>query len=186
MKRRSETLPNCSNHEQLPKRKRNRWANFDYSSVGSYFITLCCDKRRKILWEDPKQRFETAEEIRLSKVGLIADQGIRQIEEKYPGVKVAQYCIMPDHVHMILFLPSTQQPGIESVPDLSVVISKMKTWVTKQAGQSIWQRSYYDRVIRNEKEYGNISRYIANNPYNMDQGENSDILDLFEDDLLDM
>ena len=94
------------------------------------------------------------------------------VVEKYlrsiPGV--GEYVIMPNHVHLILRISAmhpaegpmwASAPTKASVPQL---IRSWKTLVSKELGRSIWQRSYYDRIIRNEQEYLIRLQYIAENP----------------------
>ena len=130
----------------------------------------------------------------LSFYGAKTDDAIRAISDHYPMVEVDKYCLMPDHVHLILFLnaeepalPSPQEHGRliaaptettgvprkakangdtlqPSKPSVSTIVGQMKRWVSKQCGRAIWQKSFYDRVIRSEKEYQTVWRYIDENP----------------------
>ncbi len=85
-----------------------------------------------------------------------------------PGI--AEYVIMPNHIHMILRISSKgtlQGPMWASAPTEASVPSLIRSWktlVTKELGQSIWQRSYYDHVIRDEADYLIKARYIMENP----------------------
>ncbi|MDD6644336.1 MAG: transposase [Firmicutes bacterium] len=99
----------------------------------------------------------------LSEYGRITEQGILNIPQCYPSVTVEKYCIMPNHIHMILSF-SRDCGRIISAPTLSRVVGQMKRWVSKQIGVGIWQKSYYERVIRNGTEYEEIWRYIQENP----------------------
>lgn len=99
----------------------------------------------------------------LSKYGIAVDTAIRAISEHYENVKVDKYCIMPDHVHMILFIRQNVCGRMISAPTLSNVVGQMKRWVSKQIGFSMWQKSFYDRIIRNEEEYQKIWKYIDEN-----------------------
>ena len=64
---------------------------------------------------------------------------------------------MPNHIHMILIIDK------ETNLSVSNIIKKYKEWLTKQMGESIWQKSYYDHIIRNEKDYYRIWKYIDEN-----------------------
>ncbi|MEG1270291.1 MAG: transposase, partial [Ruthenibacterium sp.] len=86
------------------------------------------------------------------------------ISSHYENVLVDKYCIMPDHVHMIVFIMPDKNGRIISAPTLSQVIGSMKRWVTKQIGFSVWQKSFNDRIIRNEKGYQEVWQYIEENP----------------------
>ena len=189
---------NSPNHP-LPKRKQNRWQGFDYTSCCAYFITICLKQGGVSLWEtvpavpesvgaansrpplgltqDPFSA-ESAHPS-LSFYGAKVEESIRAISLHYPMAEVDKYCLMPDHVHLILFL-NAEEPASSSPqengrliaaptqpsasPAVSTIIVQMKRWVSKECGQAIWQKSFYDRVIRNEKEYQAAWRYIDENP----------------------
>ena len=150
---------------ELPQRKKNRIAEYDYSQNGAYFVTICTQNRKKILSQIVGDGFPVPKPI-----GILADALIRQIPEKYPDVYVDQYVIMPDHIHMLLRIVNGDGTGNPS-PTLGNIIGWYKYQLTKQGnaqngtqGQRLLQRSYYDHVIRNQKDYDEIWEYIENNP----------------------
>ena len=96
------------------------------------------------------------------------ERAILQIPDHYPNLVVDKFCIMPDHIHMLLFVLSDEQGRQMDGPSVSTVVGMMKRWVSKQLGKSIWQKSFIDRVIRNEKGYLAVWEYIDNNPLKMD------------------
>lgn len=171
----------------LPKRKCIRLRDYDYSSNGAYFITVCVNKRRELLWKSvgadiirQKNDFYDNENtgIILSAYGKIIEKAIGDIPEFYPNIEVDKFCIMPNHIHMILLIYNeavgdkiTFPEGgrIISAPTISTVIGQMKRSVSKQVGFSIWQKSFYDHIIRNEKEYREIWQYIDENPIKWDE-----------------
>ena len=176
---------------ELQTRKPNRLWEYDYSTNGAYFITICTQDRRKILSSIVGDGSPVPKPC-----GMIAEKLIAQIPEKYPTVSVDNYVIMPDHIHMLLRFdchsgtgdPSstvdcysgTGDPsptvdcysGTENPsPTLGNVIGWYKYQVTKQMNlqlnsksERVFQRSYYDHVIRNQKDYDEIWQYIENNP----------------------
>ena len=156
----------------LPKRKQNRIKDYDYSSPGAYFITICTANREKIFWNAVGAdiiRPHTEDIIRpqdlpLSPTGKTAEQAILQIPDHYPNVTVDKYCIMPDHVHFILRIESNTDGRILSAPTVSTMVGSMKRWVSHQIGRPIWQKSFYDHGIRNRRDYDEIWEYIENNP----------------------
>ena len=77
-----------------------------------------------------------------------------------------KYVIMPNHIHMLIHVESENGPMWASAPTQSISnrIRSFKTLVSKQLGVSIWQRSYYDHVIRNEQDYLRIWQYLDDNP----------------------
>ena len=87
---------------KLPKRKTIRIKDYDYSNPGAYFITICTAKREMLFWNNVGADIIRPQNIQLSRIGKIAEQGILQIETHYENVFVDKYCIMPDHIHLIL------------------------------------------------------------------------------------
>ena len=99
----------------------------------------------------------------------MATQGIKDISRHFPGVGVDEYVVMPNHVHMILVFPQEQC-------DLSAVVGSYKSYVSKMfhvehPGVTLWQRSFYDHIIRDENAYCEIKRYIQENPLKWDLDE---------------
>lgn len=156
-----------------PKRKQLRLSAYPYQQAGTYFVTICVDKRRRILWQTPvgahSVRPEGLQAAQvLSSTGMVVDHTIRQIPEHYQTVSVEKYVIMPNHVHLLLFLhPAENSQGSGRTlcaPTLSRVIKHLKESVTKQLGRPIWQKSYYDHIIRNEGDFLQVWQYIDGNP----------------------
>ena len=148
----------------LPKRKPIRIENYDYSTPGTYFITVCTANREKIFWDGVGADIIRPENVPLSIAGKIMEQGILQISEHYKNVSVDKYCVMPDHIHFILRIESDIDGRMVSAPTVSTVVGSMKRWVSRQIGRSIWQKSFYDHGIRNQQDYDEIWQYIENNP----------------------
>ena len=148
----------------LPKRKQIRIENYDYSTSGAYFITICTANREKIFWNNVGADIIRPQNIPLSAIGKIAQQSILQIENHYTNVFVDKYCIMPDHIHLILRIDAEYDGRILSAPTVSTVVGSMKRWISKQAGKPIWQKSFYEHTIRNQTDYNEIWQYIENNP----------------------
>ena len=151
-------------HNSLPRRKPIRLTDYDYAACGAYFITACTANRQRLFWSGLQPESAEPQNLPLSTVGKIAELGIRQIPLHYNGVTVDQYCIMPDHIHLILRLETELNGRIISAPTVSTVIGSMKRWVTRQAGSPIWQKSFYDHAIRNQRDYDEVWHYIENNP----------------------
>jgi len=150
--------------DELPARKPIRIENYDYSTPGAYFVTACTANREKIFWNVVGADTIRPGNTRLTPIGEIVEQGILQIAEHYENVSVDKYCIMPDHIHLILRIESDVQGRILSAPTVSTVIGSMKRWVSRRAGRPIWQKSFYDHGIRNQRDYEEIWEYIENNP----------------------
>jgi len=149
---------------ELPKRKQVRLKDYDYSQNGYYFITVCTKDRKLLFWESVG-----ADIIRpnLSNYGKIVDRAINAISSHYPNMKVDEYVIMPDHIHLILKISNDDKNGrIISAPTKTImtVVGQMKRWVSKEIGFSVWQKSYFEHIIRDENDYIEKAQYILNNP----------------------
>ena len=150
--------------DKLPQRKSIRIDNYDYASPGAYYVTVCTSNREKILWKSVGADIIRPDNPPLSAMGKIVEQAILQIPTHYETITVGKYCIMPDHIHLLLRIESSFDGRIISAPTLSTVIGSMKRWVSRQAGRPIWQKSFYDHGIRNQLDYDMIWEYIDNNP----------------------
>ena len=125
---------------QLPKRKPNRIPEFDYSTPGAYFLTICTQKREPILWSSGRGDLRSPADICLSDIGNIVDDEIGKMNGIYANVKVDKYCIMPDHIHMIITI-SEEFPPLATPPNIPRIIQQFKGVVTKRAKRSIWQKT---------------------------------------------
>ena len=143
----------------LPKRKSNRLPQFDYGTVGAYFITICSRDRAKVFGRVVGGGVLDAPRTLPSPHGKIVIAQIEAMENFYPGLQIEKFELMPNHIHLLLRLDET--PGQAGIPQ---IVRQMKAHVSKRAGFSIWQRSYYDHVIRGQKDYDMIWQYIADNP----------------------
>ena len=149
---------------ELPKRKPIRIEDYDYSSPGAYFITVCTANRKNILWNSVGADIIRPQNVPLSPIGKIVEQGILQVSSHYEYVSIDKYCIMSDHIHMILRIESDIDGRMISAPTVSTVVGSMKRWVSRKVGRPIWQKSFYDHGIRNQRDYDEIWQYIENNP----------------------
>lgn len=142
-------------------RKPNRLSGYDYSTPGYYFITICSANREPLFG-----RFCACEDgvvsanMVLNDVGHIAENAILAIPDHYPGITVDKYVVMPNHLHLILTIPSDS----EKHPSIANIIRQFKRAVSLRIGKSIWQQGFYDHIIRRETDYREIWTYIDNNP----------------------
>ncbi len=149
----------------LAKRKRNRINGFRYNDIGGYFITVCTKDRQCILWNAAYVAGENVglrQYPPLNKYGTVVDDAIKLINHHYPSVTVDHYIIMPNHIHLLLQIRNTNSNI--GAPAIMTVVQQFKGYVTKKIGKSIWQRSFHDHVVRNQKDYNRIAKYIYNNP----------------------
>ncbi len=149
----------------LIQRKRIRLEGYDYSSCGAYFVTICVADKNALLWENVGANcVRPNEPPTLSNIEKTIDNEVQKLNTIYENVTVDKYCIMHDHIHMIIFLAPDECGRTQFGPTLSRIIKQFKGSITKQTGLSIWQKSFYDRIIRNEKAYQEAWQYIDTNP----------------------
>jgi len=159
------------------KRKTLRLQNYDYASTGCYFITICTKDRKNLFWRSRRDN-PCGCPSDYSELGKIAAQTISVIEQKY-AVTVNKYVIMPNHIHMLIEFH--QRAGASPAPTLPQVVGAYKSLAANQWLQickskntqmgTIWQRSYYDEIIRNEQDYLTKWNYIDTNPYRWSDDE---------------
>lgn len=149
---------------ELPKRRSIRIANYNYSLPGMYFITICTANREKIFWNNRRGDLRSPASVPLSEIGKIVNDEVHKLNSIYTAVHIDKYCIMPDHIHMILIISTDADGRTQFAPTISRVIKQFKGSITKQIGSSIWQKSFYEHTIRNQQDYDEIWEYIENNP----------------------
>ena len=150
----------------MQKRKNIRLAEFDYSQSGGYFITICTDKKRQILSRVVVSSETERAKVELTELGRLALETMNKLTPKY-GFRLDTYVIMPNHIHMVIFKEAEEKT-------VGMLIGAIKSVVTNrwcavcdekgvQAGK-IWQRNYYDHILRNEADYIEKRKYIEDNP----------------------
>lgn len=150
--------------KELPKRKKNRLGNYDYSSCGAYFITVCTRERRNCFWENVGAIIDRPQDVELSLYGKVVDHAIQNITSVYPTLCLESYVIMPNHIHLLLRVCADEYGRPLVAPTMSQVIKQLKGIVSKQVGLGIWQKSFHDHIIRNREDYQEHLRYIYENP----------------------
>ena len=152
---------------ELPIRKPTRLPRFDYSTPGAYFITICTKDRKNIFGNIVGGGAFDAPYTNLSRTGITVEKFIKS-GERIPNVHIDKYVIMPNHIHMILLVEAGCGGTSKAPSPTNAVsphfVSTFKRFCHKEAGFVIFQRSYHDHVIRNEKDYLEIWEYIENNP----------------------
>ena len=158
-----------------PVRKKLRLQNYDYSGNGAYFITICTRNRQPLLWKEEHVgaaigRPQNPADC-LSACGKTVDAAIQEIPGHYPGVCVEKYVVMPNHVHMLLQIGADDAGRALRAPTISTLINQLKGAASKRCGESIWQKSYYDHIIRDEQDYLAVWKYIDENPLKWQEDE---------------
>ena len=122
---------------ELPKRKTIRIKGYDYSTAGAYFITICTANREEIFWSDGRGELCSPDCPQLTDIGTIVDNEIRKIDGIYDVVDVEKYCVMPNHIHMLLVIRSDADGRTQFAPTVSRVVKQFKGSITKQIGKPI-------------------------------------------------
>ena len=119
--------------------------------------------------------------VELTEYGKIADKYINQLNDFYENISVDDYVIMPDHIHLLLIIQNDLNGRPMAAPTISQIVNQMKGYVSKQIGQPIWQKSFFDHIIRDEKDYNLHLKYIRENPLKWYfNGEDHDDITLYE------
>ncbi|WP_350343439.1 transposase [Proteinivorax tanatarense] len=148
-------------------RKKIRLSNFNYSATGAYFITICT--QHKIPYLGNKQT------LKKNKFGEIVLRSWIDIEKIYNNTAIDYFVIMPNHIHGIIFLYNDSEEN-QNKNNIITIIKNFKSYTTNQYGTLVkqdgwkpyktrlWQRGYYEHVIRNEHSLNKLRNYIINNP----------------------
>lgn len=177
---------------QLPVRKALRMSYYDYSTPGAYFLTFCTCNRKHTLSHIVGAIHESPES-QLTICGRIVDAVIKNIPV-HLHVTIDQYVIMPNHIHLIAVitgedtLRAIHESPLRGRSIMSKLIGYIKMNASKMIRQrygdvTVWQRGYYDHVIRNREDYVALAEYIQTNPlrweldtlYAEDQGEQENV-----------
>ena len=151
---------------ELPKRKQIRLKRFNYNDDGYYFITICTKDKKCILSKVVGGGAIDAPKNALSETGKIVEKYILSTNN-IPHVTVDKYVIMPNHIHLLLFVKSTNGTSRAPSPTNNIIshsVGTLKRFVNADVGQNIFQRSFHDHIIRGEKDYLEIWNYIDTNP----------------------
>ena len=135
---------------ELAKRKQNRIPDYNYAAAGAYYITFCTRGRNCVLRDEKKN---------LTEEGRNISEAIEAISEKYEYIRADRYIVMPDHVHVILEIDSW-----ENKVSIETVINQTKRRASLKSGYSLWQKGYYEHVVRDSDDYRRICEYMENNP----------------------
>ena len=174
-------------------RKLNRWFGYDYSMPGHYFVTICTQNRISHFGEIVEGKMV------LNEIGKIAEKQLHWVVNQYDYVKLDEYVIMPNHVHVIFEIindvkifgknadvgnvleRSLRNADEAKILPLYRIVGAFKTTSSKLIHQQqnnfhfAWQKSFHDRVIREEKELNNRRYYIQQNPARWAEDRNNPI-----------
>ncbi len=166
-------------NSSLPMRRSIRLQGYDYRQSGAYFLTICAYQKSCLFG------YICDGKMTLNELGLTVTKCWRQITEVRPNVELDAFVVMPNHFHGIIFVFDERKTKTAKRPrpkakssssrlaraSLGVIVGQFKRAVTirskllhKQPEQPIWQRNYYEHIIRNENSLNDIRKYIVENP----------------------
>ena len=151
------------------QRRSVRLKGYDYSQSGDYFVTVVTLNRLPVLGEIVDG------EMLLNSTGQSVADAWEWLANRYPHIELDEFVVMPNHLHGIIVISNDVKGGSRTAPTarkpLGRLVAAFKTVSTKQVniahgtpGQPLWQRNFYEHVIRNEEELDRIREYIATNP----------------------
>lgn len=137
-----------------------RMSGYNYDEPGIYFITIATKPRRNLFWNEAINSIGQPEP--LSQIGKNVRETISSVQDLDKNVEVLNFIIMPDHIHLLVKTESINTPIAEVVRWIK---SRSSRLIRKnQPDLPIWQRSYYDHIVRNEREIELCNAYIEENP----------------------
>jgi REP element-mobilizing transposase RayT len=174
--------------KDIHHRKSIRLRAYDYSQPGAYFITICTHQRQPLFGDI------VDDGMMLNAAGLMVEKCWREIPQHYPGIELGEQVVMPNHFHGIVHISDAHHVGAQFIaphncdqcpidqsamnqgamnraPTVGDIIRGFKARCThginkvnSTTGQPVWQRNYYEHIIRNDQAYQNIVEYICTNP----------------------
>ena len=139
----------------LPKRKPTRLRDYDYSQNGYYFVTICSHNKQCIFSHVVGGGAFDAPKIHLSEIGKVCQNYI-QSSNNIAEITVDKFVIMPNHIHLILIVSNASGTSKAPSPTNNIIshtISTFKRFVNKEVGYNVFQRSFHDHIIRDERDY---------------------------------
>lgn len=115
----------------------------------------------------PKSEFAPLIErnnLPLTELGKIVEKNLEIWANSYNNFEMIDYVIMPNHIHLLVSIVIDENNPNDDNPNVSRMVAQFKAKVTKECGKSIWQKSFYDHIIRNEKDFDECLKYIESNP----------------------
>lgn len=170
----------------MHNRRSIRLKEFDYTQPGAYFVTVCTWRRENLFGEVVEG------EVRLNERGYIVRECWNEIPEHFLQVDLDAFVVMPNHIHGIIVIkgnddvvgathasPLHRKSGPRP-KSLGAMVGSFKSATARrihgESGETgIWQRNFYERVIRDEKEWDLMRRYIEYNPDNWEQDEENPV-----------
>jgi putative transposase len=170
-----------NSNASFPLRQNLRLPEFDYSQPGAYFVTIVTQDRKPLFGQ------VVDGEMVLNEVGRIAEEVWVEISEHFPNVELGEFVVMPNHIHGIISIANVEATHASPLPRISkgpapgsigAIIGSFKSAATRRVRaftnnreKRLWQRNYYEHIVRNERDYQAIYEYILANPFNWEKDE---------------
>jgi len=159
-----------------PQRKQLRLPDYNYTQPGAYYVTMVTHFRKEIFGRVVNGKCQ------FTPFGKIVISVWEELGQRFPYLLLDEWVLMPNHFHCILFYIETKDFSNASnvvsvkIKPLGQIIGMLKTISAKQInllrgtpGESVWQRNYYERIIRNDKELDQFRAYIQTNPFRWEE-----------------
>jgi len=154
-----------------PRRKPLRLHHADYAHAGFYFVTICTHARACLFGEVLDHA------VSLGPIGQIVRRAWMDLPARIEGMAVDEFVVMPNHVHGIVVLSGDRAGAMNRAPTLGEVVRRFKARCSveyrKLSGTAgpLWQRNYYEHVVRSDADLTRVSEYIADNPRRWDEDD---------------
>ena len=148
------------------RRKSARLKNYDYTLPGGYFVTICTYQRLPFLGSI------TAYSMFLSEAGNIANVAWEAIGKQFDNLSLDAWVIMPNHVHGLILINCQAKTGLCQFIawyKYQTTVQINRLWGTQ--GKPVWQRSFFDHIIRTPEDIAEIREYILGNPAKWSEDE---------------
>ena len=164
----------------MKQRRSVRLQGYDYSQPGAYFVTVCTRGRECLFGSVVNY------EMQLNDVGRTVWLVWQELPKRFVGITLDAFTVMPNHIHGIIFVgaqfiapshpTSAERGAMNRAPTLGEIVRTYKAISTRLIRQSIkagfvWQRNYFEHVIRDDHSLERIRDYIVNNPARWDEDE---------------
>lgn len=148
---------------EYPIRRSPRLKTYDYSRNGYYFVTICAHEKLQYfscIEYDAENVFKSNQ---LTEIGCVIEKHLLLLPKRFPNITIDKYVIMPNHIHAII---AVNLPVSKS---LSEIIGSFKSLSARECIEKyqiypIFQKSFHEHIIRNQRDYSNIWLYIDANP----------------------
>jgi putative transposase len=160
--------------QQMNHRRSIRLQGYDYAQAGAYFVTICTQDRRCLFGDVVDGA------MHLNSAGQLVAAVWNGMLERFPGIELDMFAVMPNHLHGIIVLTDCDPVGgraaTRAAPTIGDIIGAFKSLFTLQFiegvkgkhwpafDRRVWQRNYYEHVIRDERDLARVRRYIDENP----------------------